>query len=87
MSRASAVLRSAWEFVVGDDWRIAAGVTAAVAATALLSAAGVGAWWLLPSMVAFLLALSVMSGSPRDGNRTPDRRRRIAGPEDEVSGG
>jgi hypothetical protein len=45
----------AWEFVVGDDWRIAAGVVAALAVTA-----AVEWWWLLPLAVAGLLALSVM---------------------------
>ena len=43
-----------WDFVVGDDWRIAAGVVAALAVTA-----AVHAWWLLPLAVVSLLALSV----------------------------
>ncbi len=44
-----------WDFVVGDDWRIAAGVIAALAVTAAIEA-----WWLLPLSVAALLALSVV---------------------------
>jgi hypothetical protein len=43
------------DFVVGDDWRIAAGVVAALAVTA-----AVRVWWLLPLAVASLLALSVI---------------------------
>ncbi len=43
-----------WDFVVGDDWRIAAGVVGALAVTA-----AVGWWWLLPLAVAGLLAVSV----------------------------
>ena len=43
-----------WDFVVGDDWRIAAGVAVALAATAALEW-----WWLLPLAVAALLGLSV----------------------------
>jgi hypothetical protein len=48
-----------WNFVVGDDWRLAAGVALALAVTALLAHDGVNAWWLLPVAVAFLLALSL----------------------------
>jgi hypothetical protein len=48
-----------WDFIVGDDWRIAAGVIVALAATAALAGAGVPAWWLLPLAVAALLALSL----------------------------
>ncbi len=43
-----------WDFVVGDDWRIAAGVGVALAVTAALEW-----WWLLPLAVAALLVLSV----------------------------
>jgi hypothetical protein len=51
--------RFCWNFVVGDDWRLAAGVALALAVTALLAHDGVNAWWLLPVAVAFLLALSL----------------------------
>jgi len=37
-----------YDFVVGDDWRIAVGVAAALAVTALLVHARVAAWWVLP---------------------------------------
>ena len=36
------------DFIIGDDWRIAAGVVLAVAATAALVHSGVEAWWLMP---------------------------------------
>ncbi|MFI0897451.1 hypothetical protein [Streptomyces sp. NPDC020983] len=49
-----------YDFVVGDDWRVAAGVTVALGATAaLVHGAGVDAWWLPPVAVAVLLALSL----------------------------
>ncbi len=51
--------RFLWEFVVGDDWRIAAGVVIALAATAVLAGAGVAVWWLMPVAVAALLTASV----------------------------
>jgi hypothetical protein len=38
-----------YDFVIGDDWRGAAVVAAALIATAALVAAGVNAWWLLPA--------------------------------------
>jgi hypothetical protein len=38
-----------YDFVVGDDWQVAAIVVAALAVTALLThVAGVNVWWLLP---------------------------------------
>ncbi len=48
-----------WDFIVGDDWRIAAGLVLAVGLTSLLSHGGVNAWWLLPVAVAVLLAGSL----------------------------
>lgn len=49
-----------YDFVVGDDWRVAVGVVLALGATAgLVHAAGVNAWWLLPVAVVALLALSL----------------------------
>jgi hypothetical protein len=43
-----------WNFIVGDDWRVAAGLAAALGLTWV-----VHAWWLLPVAVALLLAGSV----------------------------
>ena len=48
-----------WNFVVGDDWVVAAGVALALGLTALLAHDGINAWWLLPAAVALLLADSV----------------------------
>lgn len=48
-----------YDFVVGDDWRIALGVVLALGATAALVAAGVNAWWLPPAAVVVLLAVSL----------------------------
>lgn len=54
-----------WNFVVGDDWRVAAGVAAALALTWLLTHAGVNAWWLLPAAVAVVLAESLRRAARR----------------------
>jgi hypothetical protein len=55
----TSLLEGVWEFVVGDDWRMAAGVVLALALTAILAGAGVAAWWVMPLAVLGLLALSL----------------------------
>ena len=48
-----------WNFVVGDDWRVAAGLAVALFLTWLLEHNDVSAWWLLPVAVGLVLAESV----------------------------
>jgi hypothetical protein len=48
-----------WNFVVGDDWRVAAGLAVGLALTYLLTHEGVNAWWLLPLAIGLLLAGSL----------------------------
>jgi hypothetical protein len=62
MTRLKALLRFIWDFLVGDDWRIAVGVVVALAATSLV-ADTTAAWWILPVAVAGLLALSVWTAA------------------------
>jgi hypothetical protein len=57
-----------YDFVVGDDWSIAVGVVAAIAAAALLVNAGVNAFWLVPLAVAGLLAASLWRVSGSEGS-------------------
>ena len=52
-----------WDFLVGDDWRIAAGVLLGMGITAVLAA-----WWVLPLAVAAVLWVSLRSVARR---RTP----------------
>jgi hypothetical protein len=59
MSRVLAVGRFVWDFVVGDDWRIAVGVVLALGLTAVIAGAGTPAWWVMPTAVLLLLAASV----------------------------
>jgi len=56
-----------WNFVVGDDWRVAAGLAVVLALTWALAHHGIGAWWLLPVGVAVVLAGSVLRGTTGDG--------------------
>jgi len=48
-----------YDFIVGDDWTVAAGVVAALVVTSWLARLRVPAWWLLPLAVAVLLLASV----------------------------
>jgi uncharacterized membrane protein (UPF0136 family) len=48
-----------YDFVVGDDWRVALAVVAALALTYALSKTGVPAWPVVPATVAVLLPLSL----------------------------
>ncbi len=48
-----------WDFIVGDDWRMAAGVIVLFAVTALLAHRSVSAWWLPPLGVIGLLSYSL----------------------------
>jgi uncharacterized membrane protein len=48
-----------YDFVIGDDWLVAAGVVLALLLTYGLSRTTVAAWWLLPLALAVLLPLSL----------------------------
>jgi hypothetical protein len=48
-----------YDFVVGDDWRLAVGVVLALAVTYGVSQAGVAAWWVVPLAVCALLPFSL----------------------------
>jgi len=65
MSHLRAFGRFWWSFVVGDDWRLAAGVAVSIGVVALLAHDGVDVWWLLPIAVAALLADSLRRSTRR----------------------
>ena len=48
-----------WNFIVGDDWTVAAGVAVAIGLVAILVDHDVNAWWLLPLAVVLLTGVSV----------------------------
>jgi hypothetical protein len=52
-----------YDFIVGDDWWIAAGVVVAIGLTALIAHSGLNAWWLLLVSVIAVLVVSVRRGA------------------------
>jgi hypothetical protein len=48
-----------YDFVIGDDWQVAAGVVIALGATYGLHRAAVPAWWVVPVAVLLLLPYSL----------------------------
>ena len=54
-----AFMRFWYDFIVGDDWRVAVGIVGALALTALLTHHGANAWWLMPVAVVLILAGSL----------------------------
>jgi hypothetical protein len=56
-----------WNFIVGDDWRVAAGLVVAFVLTWVLAHDGVAAWWVLPLAVALLLVGSVAREARKGG--------------------
>lgn len=52
---------SCYEFVVGDDWRLAVGVIAGLGLTALLAhVTSVAAWWVAPLIVLATVVVSTL---------------------------
>jgi hypothetical protein len=48
-----------YDFIVGDDWRVAAGVVVGFGVTGGLAHSGVAAWWIVPLVVVSLLSVSL----------------------------
>ena len=49
-----------YHFIIGDDWRIALGVTIGLGLSGLLVQLGqIQAWWLLPLLVMTMLTVSL----------------------------
>jgi hypothetical protein len=60
MGRVRAFGAFLYDFVIGDDWWVAAGVALALALTYVLAhAASLAAWWLIPVVLLALLPVSL----------------------------
>jgi phage shock protein PspC (stress-responsive transcriptional regulator) len=54
-----------YDFVIGDDWRVAAGVAAGLAVTYAVSRTSVPAWWVMPALLLVLLPASLWRATRR----------------------
>jgi hypothetical protein len=54
-----------YDFVIGDDWLVAAGVVISLALTYALSRTAVPAWWLVPLFLVLLLPVSLWRATRR----------------------
>jgi uncharacterized membrane protein YfhO len=72
MTRFSAFFAFWFDFIVGDDWRVAVGVIAALVITYGLSATTIPAWWVLPAAVMILLPLSLWRVARRARSTGPN---------------
>jgi uncharacterized membrane protein len=54
-----------YDFVIGDDWRVAIVVVIALAATFGLSKTSIAAWWLMPVAVALILPITLWQARRR----------------------
>jgi hypothetical protein len=55
-----------YDFVIGDDWRVAVGVVAALLITWAVSTSTVSSWWVAPVIVALLLPFSLWRATTRE---------------------
>lgn len=62
-----------YDFVVGDDWRVAAGVVAMLAIVWGVSRTSVPSWWLLPVAVAVVLPVSLWRAARAEEGRGAGR--------------
>jgi hypothetical protein len=54
-----------YDFVVGDDWRLAVGALVALVVAGIVAHAEHSAWWIVPAVVSVLLSVSVLRATPR----------------------
>ena len=58
-----------YDFLIGDDWRVAVGVVVALAVTAAVSRTNVSCWWIVPAAVVLLLPGTVWRATRPRGTR------------------
>jgi hypothetical protein len=49
-----------YDFIIGDDWRVAAGIVAGFFA---INAVGPTSWWLMPVVVALMLGFTLLEAT------------------------
>ena len=59
-----AVARFIYDFIFGDDWRVAVVILLGLVATGLLLAAQISAWWLVPVLAIGMTWISLQRSHP-----------------------
>ena len=63
-----------YDFMVGDDWMIAAGVLMALVLSVALARRGLNAWWVMLVSVVVILAASLWRETRRSRSRNSAQR-------------
>jgi hypothetical protein len=58
-----AVVKFLYDFIVGDDWTVAAAVFIGLILSAILNVNQIAAWWLIPVIVIVMLGVSLRRAS------------------------
>ncbi len=58
------IARFLYRFVVGDDWRVAIVMVLGLAATGILAADRISAWWLVPILAIAMTGVSLYRTRP-----------------------
>jgi len=59
----AAVAKFLYDFIVGDDWTVAAAVGIGLIVSAILNVNNLPAWWLIPVIVVVMLGVSLRRAS------------------------
>jgi hypothetical protein len=60
-----AAVRFLYDFIVGDDWTVAAAVGIGLILSAILNVNHIVAWWLIPVIVIVMLGISLRRAASR----------------------
>ena len=55
-----------YDFIVGDDWRVAVAVVVGLAVTYGVARSGAPAWWILPAALVVVLPVTLWSATRRN---------------------
>jgi len=75
MSFVIAVGRFFYDFIFGDDWRVAVVIVLGLFATGLLVAGQIPAWWLVPVLAIGMTWISLQRSHPSQPSPIPEPRR------------
>jgi hypothetical protein len=66
-----AVARFIYDFIFGDDWRVAVVIVLGLVVTAWLVSSGLPAWWLVPLLAIGMTGVSLQRSRPRSPKGGP----------------